>query len=251
MKNIKGVILVVVLLCVFGGIVSFNIHKRPVEIETLSAFISSDSVAVQSNNSGTIKSLQVKQSDKVQKGQVIAEIETTTPITKKIKNDGSNLKKAEKDYENAAIMYKDGVISQKEYDKYLNDFKKEKENAEKPQNKIIKTSQITKIYAPIDGVIVLNNIKNGDNIAKESILAKVNSSHKEVNAYFPVSYKENIRTGSNVNITVIKYPEQTFSGKINSVLKQDSKGIPVKITFDQDTSELDFSNGDSVIVKIK
>lgn len=251
MINKKLIVLGICILAVFGGIIAFNIKTKPEQIETLNAFISSESVSIQSGNSGIIKNIQVKQSDKVQKGQVLAEIETSVPVTKTVKNDGQKLKQAEEKYENAAIMYKDGVISQAEYDRYLNNLEKEQNNAEKPQNKVILTSQVTKIYAPIDGVVVLNNLKNGDTVNKEAIIAKVNSSHKEINAYFPVSYKDEIKTGCSVNITVIKFPEKTFTGKIQEVSLPDNKGIPVKISFDQDTSNLDFLNGDSAIVKIK
>ena len=208
MSNKKTIIVISALLLIFGGIILFN-HKRPLAVETLNAYISSDSVSIQAENSGKIKTLAVKQSDKVR------------------------------------------IISQEQYDNYIKNLKENQKQAEQPVNKIVYTSEVTKIYAPIDGTIVLNNLKTGDTIAKETILAKVNSSHKEINAYFSASDEDKIVTGKDVNITVIKYPKKTFSGKINSVSKPENKGIPVKITFDQDTSNFDFQNGDSVIVKIK
>ncbi len=246
----KNVILVLILIAIFGGIIAFN-HKRPRPVETLSAYISSDSVSIQADNSGKIKSLSVKQDEKVQKGQVIAEIETSKSVVKSVDPSSQTHKPTEQEYENVAIMYKDGVISQEEYDKHLANLKKAETQSEKPVSQVVYTSHITKIYAPIDGTIVLNNLKEGDSITKEAILAKVNSSHKEVKAYFPVSTEKEIQTGREVNITVIKYPEKTFTGKINIVSEAESKGIPVTITFDEDTSNLDFQNGDSVIVKIK
>ena len=249
MSNKKTIIVISALLLIFGGIILFN-HKRPLAVETLNAYISSDSVSIQAENSGKIKTLAVKQSDKVQKGQIIAEIETSKSVVKPVEPKNSR-QAAEKDYENAAIMYKDGIISQEQYDNYIKNLKENQKQAEQPVNKIVYTSEVTKIYAPIDGTIVLNNLKTGDTIAKETILAKVNSSHKEINAYFSASDEDKIVTGKDVNITVIKYPKKTFSGKINSVSKPENKGIPVKITFDQDTSNFDFQNGDSVIVKIK
>lgn len=252
--NKKAILLVIILVIAFVGIISFN-HKRPVTIETLNAFISSDSISIQSENSGKIKVLPVKQAEKVQKGQVIAEIETSVKISKPVttSNNSTSAQKTQQEYENAAIMYKDGIISQEEYDKYVKKLNKAQEEASQPKTRqeIVTTSKVTKVYSPIDGIVVLNNLKEGDTIKKEAILAKVNSSHKEVNAYFSPSNKENIKEGSAVDITVIKYPEKTFRGKIVDIAEIDKKGIPVKVTFDQDTSSLDFQNGDSVIVKIK
>lgn len=254
--NKKCILLILVLLFIFAGIVIFN-HKRPQSIETMSAFISSDSVSVQADDAGIVKSLPVKQLQKVQKGQVIAEIETkvtsTRPV-KKITTVKNNSQNSQKEYENAAIMYKDGILSQEEYDKYVKKISSKEKKAkvvEQPRNEVVVSSKITKIYAPIDGTVIINNLKEGDSIKKEAIVARVNSAHKEINAYFPTLNKDNLKSGNSVDIMVIKYPEKTFNGKIEEVMPADNKGIPVRVVFENDTTSLDFQNGDSVIVKIK
>jgi len=246
--NRKTVSLILILAIIFGGIITFN-FSHPKSIETLSAFVISDSVSVQSQDSGKIKILPVTQSQKVEKGDVIVEIETSEPVTVSAKSNAKELESAQKEYENAAIMYKDGIISQEEYDNSLTKLKQVQEKSN--TKKVVMTPKITKIYSPIDGVVVLNNIKEGDNVAKETILAKVNSSYKEINAYFPASNTNAIKSGNSVDIMIIKYPEKTFTGKIKEVLPVNAKGVPVKIIFDQDTSALDVQNGASAIVKIK
>lgn len=252
--NKKWIIFIVLLLLVLGGFVAYN-KKKPETVETLNALINSESVSVQSPVVGKIKLIAVAQSQNVKKGQVLAEVVTEVPVQQSVrtieKTDVSPVKKSSSEYENAAMMYKDGVITQEEYDKRLQALNSPKSETAKTQSKQVLTSKITKIYAPIDGTVILNNFKVGDKVSKDTILAKVNSLHKDVTATFPATFKEKIVTDSVVTITVIKYPEKIFTGKIVEVLEPDIKGIPVKINFDDDVNGLDFQNGDSVIVKLK
>ena len=252
-KKVLLAFLCLIIIALFSGMVYFN-HKQPTDIETLNARIVSESIQVLSNNSGKIKNIKVKQSDKVTKGQVLAEISIPAAPVKRVSQSKNVLAKAEKDYANAAIMYKDGVISQEEYDKQLNAYTKVKNNT--PNNgKISEISQpseqIVKIYSPIDGIITLNNIKNGDKINKEVLIAKINSLHKEIIAYFSPTHSDRVIAGEVVDIFIIKYPERHYSGVISSVEPVEKNGIPVKIEFSENADSLDLQNGDSVIVKIK
>ena len=253
-KKVLLAFLCLIIIALFSGMVYFN-HKQPTDIETLNARIVSESIQVLSNNSGKIKNIKVKQSDKVTKGQVLAEISLPAVPVKKVSQSKNVLAKAEKDYENAAIMYKDGVISQEEYDKQLKLYKKVKNNTESNDvnvSEIAKSSeQIIKIYSPIDGIVTLNNIKNGDKINKESAIAKINSLHKEIKAYFSPTHSDRVVPGEVVDIFIIKYPERHYSGVISSVEPVEKNGIPVKIEFSENADSLDLQNGDSVIVKIK
>lgn len=254
--NKKWIVCIVLLLFILGGFVAYN-KKKPETIETLNALINSESVSVQSPAVGKIKLVAVEQDQKVKKGQVLAEIVTEVPVQQNVKTIDKPstsvlpVQNSSSEYENAAMMYKDGVITKEEYDKRLNTLNTPKNEKVKTQSKTVLTSKVTKIYAPIDGMVILNNFKTGDKVSKDTILAKVNSLHKDVTATFPATFKEKIVQDSVVTITVIKYPEKIFTGRIVEVLEPDVKGIPVKINFDDDVKGLDFQNGDSVIVKIK
>ena len=243
--------LIVIIIVFFAGIVYFN-RKQPADIETMNAHIVLESVQVQAENSGKINDIKVKQSARVKKGQVIAEIAVPQAPVKQISRSVKNISKAEEDYENAAIMYKDGIITQEEYDKELNDYKKIKNTAAAQSEQVKEVPpQIVKIYAPIDGFVVLNNLKNGDKITKDGIIAKINSSHKEVAAYFSPAHADSVKNGTPVDIFIIKYPERHFNGRIKTVNAQEKSGIPVLIEFTDSPDSLDLQNGDTAIVKIK
>jgi len=244
MPNKKFVLYTIILLAIIAaGFIFF----RPVntEIETLNAVIKSDSVAVKANSAGTIK-LITNPTQKVKKGQLIAEIETIRQIpaasaTTKSKED------VEEAYEKAALMYKDGILSQEEYDKKVKTIKKDETVQTNPTKQKI---EITKILAPIDGNIKITDINSGDSIKKDELIAKVYSSDKEIKAYFPVSAQKALKTRKDVSINVIKYPELNLSGKIQEVNSPEPNGLPVRIIFDKEVSNLNLQDGDSAIVKL-
>ncbi len=216
---------------------------RHADIEIFNATVNVESVEVKSSVGGKIKSINVSDNNEVKKGQLIAEIETVLQPQRKIISQDES----EADYENIAIMYKDGVISKEEYDAQVKNMM-EKSSVSEQKNENIKT---TKIYSPIDGFAKIADVKIGDYVKKEALIANVYSLDRSVRAYFPVTYKNAVKVDKNVEISIIKYPEKEFTGKISALEKPEPQGLPVTILFNDDTSNLDIQNGDSVIVKLK
>ena len=242
----------VVILGILSGIVSFN-HKRPRAIETLNAHVVADSANIIVPDSGKISDIMIPDSQNIKKGQPIAEL--TIPLatqknTQKANPIQKNKKDLEKDYEDAALKYKDGVISQDEYDKSIENIEAQQEAALAQNSKIIPTNKTVKVYSPIDGKIVWGNLKIGDTVNKDTTIAKVNSSYKEVLAHFSTSYGDSISIGSKANIKLIKYPDKQFTGIVNSIGTPDKKGLPIVIIFESEISDVDIENGDSAIVKL-
>lgn len=253
MINKKAVWLLIVVIIIAGGFFGYYKITSNNEIETFNARIFSETVNIQPDKSGKLKTFNVKQSQQVKKGQVIAEIlteESSGSEIKKSVNKQKTTQNIEQEYENAAIMYKDGIISQQEYDNYITSYNAQKNQNEIPAKTNVKITKTEKIYSPIDGIISLNNIQKGDLIGKDNIIAKVNSLHKEINAYFSYSDKLKLTEGLEVEIHIIKYPEKILSGIITSIGEPEAAGLPVTIQFKDDVSSMDLENGNSVIVKI-
>lgn len=239
MPKKKLIALSVIIVALISGIIlSKNIQKD--DIETFNAIINIESTNVPANAGGTLKLINLTDNRQVKKGELIAEIETSVQQASAPKT-----KNTEQDYEKAAIMYKDGIITQEEYDKRINNIK----NTSTPQENT-NSVKITKVYAPVDGEIKLNNFKSGDNIREEEVFANILSSNKEIQAYFPVTYQKHIKNGKKVEINIVKYPEKLFSGTITKIEKPDPHGLPVKILFNENTSALNLNNGDSAILKL-
>ena len=264
----KNVILVLILIAIFGGIIAFN-HKRPRPVETLSAYISSDSVSIQADNSGKIKSLSVKQDEKVQKGQVIAEIETSKSVVKSVDPSSQTHKPTEQEYENVAIMYKDGVIPQEEYDRSLNQLTKAQDDYEKAveasdsgntkQKTFVKKNVSTsKVYAPKDGVVSLSYLNKGETAVKDKPVVLLDSNRPKVTAYFNPKHAGDLKVGKEVNIRIKNYGSKKFTGVIDAVgtepemdARNKSLVIPVQISFKDDLNGYTIEKGQPVQVRFK
>lgn len=250
-KKIVYTLILIGLLLVFGGIIAFN-HSKPKAIETLNAHVVADYADIIATDGGKISNILISQSQDIKKGEVIAELSVSSVIRKNSpKTKPVDKKEVEQDFETAAIMYKDGVISQDEYDKSVENLEEKMNSAPVEKNENITTSRTVKIYSPMDGKIVWGNLKVGDNVGKDVVIAKVNSSYKEVLAHFSTSYSDSISVGDRANIKLIKYPEKHFTGIVNSIGTPDKKGVPIVLTFEDEISDIDILNGDSAIVRLE
>lgn len=276
----KNVILIsltaAVLLTVFGVFLYNSSY-----VSTKDAMVEPDFIAVEAESSGKIKDVLVKPNEKVTRGQLLAEIEVTeklgsseekqsqTDTALNMKTSKTKLNEAEENYKRFALMYKDGVIAQEEYDrslKQLTDAQKEYENALKASENSSKTSKAvvktnittSKVYAPKDGVVSLSYVNKGEPAVKDKPVVLLNSNNPKVTAYFNPKYAEFLKKGQEVNICLKKYPLKNFTGVIDSVGSEpemdsakQSLVIPVQIIFKDDLNGYMIKQGQSVQVKLK
>ncbi|MEE3348836.1 MAG: HlyD family efflux transporter periplasmic adaptor subunit [Candidatus Gastranaerophilaceae bacterium] len=240
----KKIILTLISIILISGI-AFLLYKRAdlnKEIETFSANVINDNEIITAGDNGTVLSLKYKNLEKVKVGDIIAELDiSSTP-----KSNCVNEKEASDEYKDAAIMYKDGVISKEEYDKSLNEYKEETKNTAKNCGQ--KSQVIKSIYANADGVISYSDIKEGDSVKFDTEIGTVNQENANIKAYFSPKYKHRIKEGDKAKITIVKYPEKVFEGKVSSIDKIDINGQGITLKVTQDTSDLLIKNGDAAIV---
>ncbi len=240
--------LLVILELLFAVYKHIELNK---EIETVSASVINENEEIIAADNGIIKELKFKNFDKVQEGDIIAEIDITNqPETNCINQEeiSSADQKAVKEYENAAIMYKDGVISKEEYDNSLKQYKTETANNNakcKPANEIIKS-----IHANANGVILYADLKEGDTVKYDSSIGIVNPENAAVKAYFSPKYKNRIKVGDKAKISIVKYPEKIYSGEVVSKDKIDINGQAIIVRVNEDTKDLNIKNGDGAIVTL-
>ena len=123
-NKINLVVLGIVLMAAvtFGGF--FLMQKSP---KAYTAKIYPVLEIIKTTDSGIVKNIRVNVGEEVTKGQLLAEIESLTELKNTAKTVNNTelpaakvkLNKAEEEYTNAAFMYKDGVISQEDYDETL------------------------------------------------------------------------------------------------------------------------------------
>lgn len=274
----------VIVISIFAALmlaVSGTILYKSSFISTNDAVIEPDLIAIDAENSGKVKDVFVKPNQNVSRGQIIAEIEVVENVVQpdKIKDKAESavnlkaskakLNEAEENYKHFAIMYKDGVVAQEEYDHSLNqltDAQKEYEDALKNSKEAPKTSTsevktnttTTKVYSPKDGVVSLSYVNKGEPAIKDKPIVLLNSDKPKVTAYFNPKYAQSLKSGQDVYIRLNKYPMKKFAGVIDSVGSEpemdsakQSLVIPVQITFKDELNGYKIKQGQPVQVTLK
>lgn len=220
---------------------------------------------VQTTAAGIVKNVFVKPGDKVKRGQVLAEIEIPVKedsakieIVKPDINGAKNrLKNAEDKYENAASMYKDGVISQEDYDDILaqlktaqNAYKSAMQQLEKAdaETKILSKTplEIKKVYAPADGEISKTLLEKGAKTTSGQDMILLTLNAMKVTAYVDKDTTFKLERGQNVLIKVPEYKNRMYNGSIEyigqkSVNNAEAKDkYPVFINFDSNINSSAF-----------
>lgn len=268
-------IFVVVLILLVAGIFLLKSDTQ----KTYSAIIYPEAESyVKALLSGTVKDVYVEPKAQVSRGQVLAVIESTVKSDEKTSSESpkvnlsqikSRLDSAEENYKNAAMMYKDGVITQEDYDKRLTDLKnaqdaykiavsKSKTKVVEPQKKKLVTMNV---FSPIDGIVDSSFVKKGDSVNSGDNMMLITVNTKKVTAYVDKKALAKIKAGQSVLISVPGYEDKKFNGIVDytdknpvTVADISEPVYPVSISFDTkiDTSKFSpvgnvavvFMNGD-------
>lgn len=266
---------VVVLILLVAGIFLLKSDTQ----KTYSAIIYPEAESyVKALLSGTVKDVYVEPKAQVSRGQVLAVIESTVKSDEKTSKESpkvnlsqikSRLDRAEENYKNAAMMYKDGVITQEDYDKRLTDLKnaqdayktavsKSKTIVVEPQKKKLVTMNV---FSPIDGIVDSSFVKKGDSVNSGDNMMLITMNTKKVTAYVDKKALSKIKAGQSVLISVPGYEDKKFNGIVDytdknpvTVADISEPVYPVSISFDSkiDTSKFSpvgnvavvFMNGD-------
>ena len=250
-------VLILALFIVFAGLLHNRNNKK-----YYSAVIYPELYRVQTTVDGTMKKIYVKPQQKINKGQLIAEIEVLsknkTAAAKTEKPDVAGalirLKKAEEKYENAASMYKDGIITPEKYDEILAGLKTAQENyktvkkQEAAYTAEMNKTEIRKIYAPTNGVVESNILTQGSYIKTGDDILHLNLDTKKVTAYVDKKTSLKLEPGQNVIIKVPGHKNKSFNGTIDyissySTTQENSKQpvYAVYISFDSNINSSVFT----------
>ena len=245
----KKVIFTFSIISAIGLVLIAFAYFHPKAIETVSASVSVPSEQIFAPADGILKSINVEDYADVKVGDVIAQIEVTLAAAKcqDKKTSETIQQKAVKDYENAAIMYKDGIITQEQYDKSLENLRAVQ--AKKPCS--AEAKQTENILALKNGKAVIGSYKVGDSISEGDLVAEVYTDKPQIHAYFSPKQVKNLPVGADSEISIIKYPEKHLTGVVKALDTVDIMGRLVVIDINGDTSDMILKNGDAATVKIK
>lgn len=265
---------ILILVILTGAGIYFNKMNNP---KSYSAIIYSEAESyVKAMAEGNVKEVLVKPNEQVSKGQVLAVMEAESkenvkPVAEPQKINltqmKSNLDKAEENYKNAALMYKDGVITQDDYDERLTTLKdaqsayktavyKSKAN---PVQQVKKQPVSMKVFSPMDGVVNSTFVKSGDLVKSGDNMMLLSMKNKKVTAYVDKEASLKIKSGQSVLISVPGFEPKKFNGVVervdnNPVTVADiaEPVYPVSISFDSKVDSSKFNTvGNVAVVFVK
>jgi len=190
--------------------VKVNVQKttlQPVsETSTYTANVEADVVnKIIPTLPGRIEKIYVEIGDRVSKGQILAQMESST-----LQQQVTQLENLEKDYDRYMELLKVGGIAQQQVDQI-------KTQLDMLRTAIRNIEDNTKLKSPINGVITARNYDNGDVFAGQPILIVEQLNSLKAVVYVSESYFSKIKVGMPVDIKLDVYDGETFSGKVSLI----------------------------------
>jgi HlyD family secretion protein len=198
---------------------------------TLSAV---QTVQVGTQASGQISAIYADYNERVRKGQLLARIDpplqnqAVEEAQAQLERAQATMEQAESDHTRNKQLFDARVVTASEFSTVQSNFLVQKANVKSALIALERARQnlsYTKIYAPIDGVIVERNVDVGQTVAAnfsapQLFLIARDLSDMQILASVDESDISSIRTGQPVDFTVQAYPSQTFTGTVQKVRLQ-------------------------------
>lgn len=209
---------------------------------TLSA---EETVDVGTQISGTIEEMYVDYNDKVKKGQLIAVMDSRTQQAEvdmaeanvlSAKSDlakaNAKLLKADRDLNRTRTLVKKDLIARSELDADIAEQATAKADVIAAKAKVaqyeatLRKQEInlgyTKIYSPVDGIVVAKNVEKGQTVAasyQTPSIAEIARDLKQMQVEVNVDEADigSVKVGQRAEFTVDAYTDATFSGRVTQV----------------------------------
>ena len=184
--------------------------------------------------SGQIADIYVDYNDHVRKGQLLARIDptlqnqTVEEAQAQLERALATMEQVQGDYARNKELYDLKFIAASEFSAVQSNFSVQKANVKSAQIALDRARQnlaYTRIYAPIDGVVVERNVDVGQTVAAnfsapQLFLIANDLFDMQILALVDESDIGTIKTGQAVEFTVQAYPDETFTGTVQQVRLQ-------------------------------
>jgi HlyD family secretion protein len=184
--------------------------------------------------SGQVAAIYVDYNQHVRKGQLLATIDpalqnqAVDEAQAQLERALATMEQAEGDYARTKQLFEWKIVTASEFSAVQANFSVQKATVKSAQIALERARQnlaYTKIYAPIDGVIVERNVDVGQTVAAnfstpQLFLIANDLSDMQILALVDESDIGAIKPGQPVEFTVQAYPNQTFAGTVQQVRLQ-------------------------------
>ena len=193
---------------------------------------------------GIISNTYFSLGDRVSKGQVLAEMQSTelSSLQAELRSLQSQIEIAKVSLDAKEQMFKDGISSNKELIEAKNELRILESEKQKVQTNLSlfsasSTKNVFQIKAPASGIITEKNINSGSTVTDEGAplfsISNLNDVWAMANIYSTDIAQ--VKNGMEVEIKTISYPDEVFKGKIDvisQVLDQEAKVLKARIVLD-------------------
>jgi HlyD family secretion protein len=214
-----------------GTIQRGNVKPTVSATGTLSAV---KTIQVGTQVSGQVAAIYADYNQHVRKGQLLASIDpalqtqAVEEAQAQLERTLATLEQAQGDYTRNKQLFEWKIITASEFSATQSNFSVQKANVKSARIALERARQnlaYTKIYAPIDGVIVERNVDVGQTVAAnfstpQLFLIANDLSDMQILALVDESDIGAIKTGLPVEFTVQAYPNENFSGTVQQVRLQ-------------------------------
>lgn len=193
-----------------------------------------DTVAVGTQVSGIVKTIYVDYNSTVKKGQLLAEIDPTLlqaqadQIKGNLASAQSNVNYQKANFNRQKQLYETGAISRADYDNASNGYNGAQASLNSIQAQLRAANQnlqYTKIFSPIDGLVLTRNVSIGQTVAASFstptlfVLAK-DISKMVVYASVDEADISQVAVGQKASFTVDAYLDDVFQGSVTEMRLQ-------------------------------
>jgi len=194
--------------------------------------------------SGRIEKLYVDEGDKVEKGQILAELEqerlriVIKETTASFKEAQAQLKNLEATLQRSQKLFEEGVIDPQRFDDTTTERDLAKARVQRARATLERVQQDLKdsiITAPFTGFVVEKMMNEGEmatTMPPSNIFHLVDTGRVKIECGITEGKRRSIKAGKEVLIELDAYPDEIFTGKIttvNPMVDPDSRTFKIKI----------------------
>ena len=162
---------------------------------------------------GIIESINVKEGDKVKKGQLLATLKSVE-ISSQVQQAQLTYEKARRDYNRATSLYADSVVTLEQ----MQNTKTGLDMAQQGLQQVLFNQQYSKIYAPADGFIVQKKLNAGELASVGTTVIAMNLSSDASKWILRAGVSDAdwaaIALGNKAQITVDAFPSKHFTAVV-------------------------------------
>jgi membrane fusion protein (multidrug efflux system) len=182
------------------------------KVVTVGTILSNEEVEIRSEMSGKITNIYFKEGDKVKKGELLLKI-NDDELQARLLSAQSRQRLAEQQEERQRQLVEKNLVSQVDYDKFVNELDVIKAEVQLIQAQLDKTE----IRTPFDGIIGLRYVSEGSYISPTILITTFQDiGTVKIDFTFPEKYSGEIKPGNKITFNV-QGTSRKFSGTVYAI----------------------------------